>query len=184
MNGELGYPAEPLVYGADRIEVPDGYRVEIIGSEIIVSPPQLVSHAALISKLARALQECAPSGLMMVQRMSIHDETTGQRFVPDLVAALQEALARDEWLFPVTEVPLVVEVTSPHNAEMDRVKKLRGYAQCGIPLYLLADVQDRTLAWRGMPQNGVYRRGMKVPFGEKLPLPEPFSGEIDTSEFV
>jgi hypothetical protein len=81
---------------------------------------------------------------------------------------------------------LVAEITSQSNANHDRIFKVHGYAQAGVPLYLLLD------AWRdgrptatlyGKPESATYRLLDCVEYGVKLTLPEPFGLTIDTAEF-
>lgn len=178
------YPYDALEYAMDHMEVPEGYRVEIIEGEIVVSPTPQGPHIKNTTLLQLSLAAAAPSGTDVVQMASIALPETGQRYIPDLLVLPDAILNEPEWLFPGSAALLVVEVTSPHNARTDRVKKLRGYARSHVPAYLLVDREPRTTTLFTEPENGAYRRDVKVPFGEKLPLPEPFSGEIDTSEFV
>lgn len=48
---------------------------------------------------------------------------------------------RDEGgnFIPAAAAELIVEITSRSNAAHDRIKKAAGYAQAGVPLYLLID---------------------------------------------
>lgn len=81
---------------------------------------------------------------------------------------------------------LVVEITSRGNANHDRIAKTHGYAQAGVPLYLLLDPWHDgrpTATLYGEPQSGTYRVLDSVEYGVKLTLPEPFGLTIDTAEF-
>jgi hypothetical protein len=72
------------------------------------------------------------------------------------------------------------------NANHDRIKKTHGYAQAGVPLYLLLDPWHSgrpTATLYGAPENGTYRVLDSVEYGEKLTLPAPFDLDIDTSTF-
>lgn len=90
------------------------------------------------------------------------------------------------WTLPAEKAELVVEITSPSNANHDRIAKVRGYAAAGVPLYLLLDPchgRVPTATLYGEPENGTYRVLSAVEYGEKLVLPEPFACDVDTSVF-
>lgn len=93
------------------------------------------------------------------------------------------------------QVKLVVEVTSRSNAAYDRQPTLRhtgatkwtGYAQAGIPNYLLIDRDPRRakaiLYFDPDSESGTYERLRTWEFGESIRLPEPFGVEINTGEW-
>lgn len=64
---------------------------------------------------------------------------------PDLVflTAEQYEQIQDRWLEGAPH--LLVEILSPRSASLDRVKKLRKYAQNGVPYYLIVDPKAQTL---------------------------------------
>nr|WP_255369510.1 Uma2 family endonuclease [Kitasatospora sp. MBT63] len=56
--------------------------------------------------------------------------------------------------------------------ESDFVKKLRLYAQCGIPVHAVIDPREGVCTVHSAPQrSGVYRETGRVPFGEDLTVP-------------
>lgn len=177
------YPSDALADAAARIDVPDGYRVEIIEGNIVVRPTPMGPHARNASLLRRALRPCLPPDALDVEMVTLDLTETGQRYIPDVLVLPDDALQREEWLYPAGEALLVAEITSPSNAETDRVRKLRGYARSGVPAYLLIDRGEGSVSLFTEPERGVYRRQMRVPFGEKLDLPEPFTGAVDTATF-
>lgn len=177
------YSADALADAAEHIDVPDGYRVEIIEGNIVVSPTPLGPHALIVSRLHRILRPCLPPDVADVEMVTIELPQTGQRYIPDLLVFPEDTLNTEEWVFSADEALLAVEVTSPHNAETDRVKKLRGYAIADVPAYLLVDRGERLVTLFTEPAGGVYRRHVQVPFGEKVELPDPFTGPIDTTTF-
>jgi Uma2 family endonuclease len=85
-----------------------------------------------------------------------------------------------DWIRLAAAATLVVEITSPGNAETDRVRKLRGYAVGDVPLYLLIETGDQTVTLFSDPHDGLYRAHTQVGFGAVLPLPKPFEGGLDT----
>ncbi|GGX31702.1 Uma2 family endonuclease [Streptomyces chryseus] len=80
-----------------------------------------------------------------------------------------------------------MEITSKGNASHDRSAKQKAYAQGDVPLYLLIDRYDEggpAVTLFSDPRNGMYRTGLRKPFGEPVALPEPFGSELDTAGFV
>jgi Uma2 family endonuclease len=78
---------------------------------------------------------------------------------------------------------LVGEVTSGSTAENDRGPKLRGYAQAGIPRYLLIDRERGHVVVHTEPPGQRYARRTEVELGKTVALPYPFEFELDTSQF-
>lgn len=176
-------PVTSLAELSERLEVPDGYRVEIIGRKITVSPSPLGRHAKIVMKLASALRASLPDEVLALEMVTIEIARTGERYIPDLTVLPEDAVPDDEWLFSAEECRLAVEVTSPSNPEDDRVKKPHGYATAGVPLYLLVDTDVRSVTLFSLPRGNVYHGQFTVDFGEKIRLPEPFHIVIDTAEF-
>jgi len=176
-------PPSSLAHVAEHLDVPEGYRVEIVDGNIIVSPAPLGHHARIVRHLENALRPVLPAGVLDTQQVTVQVAWTGEQYVPDLVVLPEEALPDDAWLFSAEACLLTVEVTSPSNSEIDRLKKPRGYAVAGIPMYLLVDAVVETVTLFRDPSNGVYRAHETVPFGNKIHLPAPFDVTIDTAEF-
>lgn len=172
-----------LVELSERMDVPDGYRVEIIDGSLSVSPTPLGRHTKIVRLLEDMLRPSLPEGALDVQPVTIEIARTGERYIPDLVVLPESAIHDDQWLFAAEACLLTVEVTSPSNAGIDRVQKLHGYAQAGVPLYLLVDAVERTVSLFGDPVKGVYSAHATVPYGGKIHIPEPFDVIIDTAEF-
>ncbi|GAA1082784.1 Uma2 family endonuclease [Nocardiopsis composta] len=166
---------------ADHIEAPDGYRVEIIEGKIVVSPTPLGSHALLASRVQYALRGLLPAEWEIVQYVTLAIPATGERYIPDLAVLPSSLLTEEIWKFPSQEALLTVEITSPSNAETDRVKKPRGYARGEVPAYLLIDPENRRWTLFEEPENGVYRKQMNVTTGDDLLLQDPFTGPLRTS---
>lgn len=182
MVSEAGY-ASTLAEIAERLDVPEGARVEIIGGSIRVSPSPSGIHALVLEIIEDALRSARPRGTSVTHDVSLALPETGQRYVPDQVVLPRTLLKSAEWLFPASEALLVVEVVSPNHADTDRVTKRAGYAAAGVPFYLLADLPDRSVALYGDPANGEYHTAKVVDIGHKIHIPEPFDVTIDTAEF-
>lgn len=169
----------------DDLVTPDGYRAEIIEGEIIVTPPPRSTHNLTFGYLIRALIKAVPDDMFVTNTQGVEIPATGDRVIPDLIVSRVTALRAHDIYLPPEDLLLVVEITSPSNARTDREKKARVYGQAGIALYLLLDDYDRgghaTLYFD--PAESGYQDSIRVNYGMKLPLPEPFGFEIDTGVF-
>ncbi|MFD7030143.1 Uma2 family endonuclease [Streptomyces sp. NPDC059917] len=172
------------------LDVPEGWRAEIGGGRIILSPPPDRHHHGTLSLLQRALYGVLPAEWGLYQRLGIGIAGRDELCVPDLVLVPSVVVAgvSPEVNHPVdaAEALLVVEITSKSNAEDDRKKKLWAYAHAPVPVYLLIDRFDEhgpTATLFTEPRNGAYKHADRVAFGEGLVLPEPFALTLDTGAF-
>jgi Uma2 family endonuclease len=166
----------------------EGYRVELINGEIIVTPPANGDHEDIIGQIAKQIVRLSQTemdfsghkGLILSSAESGGDA----RVIPDLTVAPEERRlfrGAPPWM-PAADVELVVEVTST-RAEVDRKAKRRGYATAGIRYYLLVDREWHEVTIFSGPIDDDYARYVTIAFGGKLELPEPFGFELDTSDF-
>lgn len=168
--------------------LPEEVRAEIVDGEIIVSPLQLNAHQRVVLYLNSVLTRAVREDWWVDSSGGIIVEPDWNEYRPDLQVAPRGAWAREGNTGPVlSEVKLVVEVTSPDKRDLvrDRETKYAAYARAGIPLYLLVDryVSEGLTTLYSNPSGSVYLDAHKVPFGEKLTLPKPFEVDIDTALF-
>lgn len=114
--------------------------------------------------------------------------TRSSLFIPDLVVIARDRVPADDEPAPIpaSRAKLAVEITSPGNPDTDRKIKLWGYAHAQVPVYLLIDRYaevEPTVSLYAEPSGGHYRQLVRVPFGEKVTLPDPFGFDLDTSRF-
>ena len=176
----------------------DGTQVEVIGREIVLSPPASIPHNRIAYTIQRAFilagdkDPAFPWRSLGNSGVSLLGGDCG--VIPDLVVTeegvFNGATGRD---FVGDEVELVVEVTSPSNAKTDREPerppkretKWEWYARAEIPYYLLVDpdpkIAQTTLY--SIPDQGsaAYLHKESWDFGETITLPDPFSVEIPTT---
>ncbi len=79
-----------------------------------------------------------------------------------------------------------MEITSKATAHNDRTTKVEGYAEAGVPLYLLVDLQASdgpTITLHRVPKDGSYRVLSTGRFGDPVTLPEPFDLTLAGREF-
>ncbi|WP_242901580.1 Uma2 family endonuclease [Actinomadura terrae] len=180
-----------------------GTRAEIIGGRIIVPPWMDLAHGLIVSDVADAFTVDGmkdPSGAWQsVRGQDLDLDVIQDGYTPDLCLlnpenGLKARKAQLKHLSP-HHVELVLEVTSPENADQDRIPsppdadatKWNGYARVGIPHYLLVDRDPgvaRTTLFSGPDRAaGEYRESLSWAFGEVVRLPEPFGLEISTDEW-
>lgn len=106
--------------------------------------------------------------------------------MPDLCVVPTGAVPRDANPASAEEVLLAVEITSPAHAAHDRKKKRWAYAHGRIQQYLSIDRYDEEGPAATLftdPEDGVYRKALRTPFGRPVALEPPFELELDTSVF-
>lgn len=169
---------------AEDLDRYEGYRVEIIGGELVMSPSPRLSHARVWRMIHDQLQGVLPDGLVSGWGESVTSPAHGEDFVePDLMVYLESCEQTEDWFASGEEVPLVVEVVSASNATRDTVDKPKWYAIAGVALFLLID--PRESAWRlySEPGDGQYRVTRDGRFGDPIPVPAPIGIELNTDEF-
>ncbi|WUO60281.1 Uma2 family endonuclease [Streptomyces sp. NBC_00280] len=161
------------------LDLPEGYRAEIIEGAIEVSPTGRRRHTVLINRLRRALEahladsDHAPyqDGNVIFRRKS---------WIPDIFIApedLDEIPDEEDLGVDVAGVPMVIEVVSPgrRNIERDRVRKRREYARAGIAVYVIIDDfdEDGAVVVLGAPNPGkaTYEDEHRVLYGTEAVIP-------------
>ncbi|QNP75985.1 Uma2 family endonuclease [Streptomyces roseirectus] len=178
-----------LLEGFLALNVPEGFRAELIEGEIIVTPPPDGDHedyiSLLVSQVIRKsrvdMQFSGNKGL----KLEKGDGRPEDHAIPDGTFAptsLRLFRGADSWM-PGDGVAMVLEVT-PFKRRHDPELELRAYARSGIPLYLLIDRDDASVTLFSEPGKEDYRQHTTVPFGKSVPLPHPFGFDLETAEFL
>lgn len=162
------------------MELPEGYRAEIIEGAIEVSPTGRFAHAQVVNRLRDAL-----ALYLKGSEYGAWNDTnvihTRRAWVPDgLVAPRDVELVEDEDGLGIKAhaVAMIVEVVSPgkSNQERDRVRKRREYARAGIPVYMIIDDYDGqgavTLLTGPRPDKADWEDIHRVPYGREIVIPE------------
>ncbi|MFD7028503.1 Uma2 family endonuclease [Streptomyces sp. NPDC059917] len=175
------------------MDLPEGYRAEIIEGSIEVSPTGRRRHGVLIHRLRRVLEaRLADSDLDVYQDMNV---IHGRKVcIPDLFLGpgdLDEIPDEDGLGVDATRVPLVAEVVSPGKEahRRDHIRKQRWYAQAGVPVYLVIDDFDNegtvTVFSSPDPAEGAYRSRTRVGYGTPVTIPDgPARGMKITGELT
>jgi Uma2 family endonuclease len=169
----------------EELELPEGFRAEIINGSIVVSPAPLAKHNLVFAMLSRQLNRICPDEWAVTNTQAIALPDSGSYIVPDLVVCAEQALDVNDIELPPDAVMLAAEITSASTANRDRSAKRDMLAKAGVPLYLLIDRYDGNghVTLFAKPSGDGYQELQRVLFGSKILLPEPFDAELDTSRF-
>ncbi|MFI6578317.1 Uma2 family endonuclease [Nocardiopsis sp. NPDC050513] len=169
---------------ADHLDVPPGFRVEVLEGAIVMSPTPSRKHAGVLSRLTVQLVEQLPHDRSMAQVCSVEAPDGEDYAIPDLMIIPDVLMDDDGWLVSPDDVDCVVEVVSPGNAANDTKVKPSLYARWRIPLYLIIDPRNATTRLYWDPKDGEYQARHDSGFGTDVVLPEPLKDvRIDTSVF-
>lgn len=178
-----------LLEGFLALDTPEGFRAELVEGEIVVTPPPDGEHEDYIAVIveqvhaqsATPMRFSANKGLILKAALG----SPKDHVIPDGTFVLRQPrsfLGAGSWM-PCEAVIMVLGVTST-RPKADREVKRVCYARAEIPLYLLVDrdTSTVTLFSEPDPKVGDYLLRRTVPFGEPLPLPDPFGFTLDLSE--
>ncbi|CAL99858.1 Uma2 family endonuclease [Saccharopolyspora erythraea NRRL 2338] len=174
---------EDLVHTWQDLDVPEGWRAEIIEGRIVMTPPPGHSHNLIASRLTKALVPAMSDDWEIFQTSGVQIPLRGNLFIPDLMIMRGQDVPAGSDPIPADKALLVVEITSRGNADVDRKTKLWSYAHAAVPLYLLIDRYGPDGEWVSLhsnPESGVYQDVHRVPFGKPIDLPVPFRLTLDT----
>ncbi|MEU4618901.1 Uma2 family endonuclease [Actinoplanes sp. NPDC023801] len=156
-------------------------RIELFDGSLEVSPPPTIGHQHIVGGLQALLHAVArEAGLYAFPGIGVRLRT-GHIRIPDF--AVTTEVNFQESVSDATVVKLIFEVVSPSNASTDTVRKMRFYAEAGIPWYLLID--PRTESFHLYRLDGDrYSEHAKAAPGELLELTEPVAVTIDPADLL
>ena len=149
-----------------------------------MTPPPSGSHNLAAATINRALIAAVDDRLEVFQTLGVAVRSIAGVFIPDLCVVERAQVPLGSEPVESEFVVLAVEITSRSNAEHDRKRKKWAYAHGGIAQYLLIDAFDEdgpSISVFSEPEQGVYRRAVRSPFGKPVMLGDPVPIEIDSS---
>ncbi|MFE1315934.1 Uma2 family endonuclease [Streptomyces sp. NPDC058755] len=162
------------------MELPEGYRAEIIEGAIEASPTARRSHMQIVNRVRKALDKFLDGGEYACYQDGnvIHNL---KAWIPDVFVAPEDTEScsdEDDMGVRADSVQLIVEVVSPgkRNQDRDRVRKRREYARAGIPVYVIIDDYDNrgtvSILTAPVPEHARYEDEHRVPYGTDAIIPE------------
>ncbi|MFF4914212.1 Uma2 family endonuclease [Streptomyces tendae] len=180
---ELPHGDLPLVAEANRLmERNPGYRVEIIGGQLLVTPPPDGPHSRALTKLMRPFiaaglddgETEVRQGIGLWLPMDADDYA-----IPDLAivdADVDDHLVENNCYDPVC-FRLVLEVTSS-NWKNDLKAKVTAYAAAMVPVYVIVDRKHQRLHVLTDPDCADYSTHRVHSPGETVTLPDSLGAEV------
>jgi Uma2 family endonuclease len=173
----------PLTVIADEImDRHPGYRVEIIGGHLLVSPLRDAPHAHVLTDLmclfiAAGLHD---DDTEVLQNVGLWLPTGAEDYaIPDLAivdADIDDHLVENNAYDPVC-FRLVLEVTSS-NWKDDLKTKAVAYAQAKVPVYVVVDRKHRRVHVLTDPNGEKYEHHRPYSPGETATLPDSIGAEV------
>ncbi|MFI2368247.1 Uma2 family endonuclease [Streptomyces sp. NPDC018833] len=163
---------------------PETVRLEFINGKLEVKPVPDGDHGEIFMWLLRQCMQYRPDLDLYPERGLVVEAYRKGRSRPDgTLAPTGHFAGHGEWS-GTQGVLMTVEVTS-HDADTDRrdrVEKRDGYAQAGIPVYLLIDRDSDTLVVHSEPKDGIYHLVRTYSYGETVELPDPVNITLGTEK--
>ncbi|WP_153456742.1 Uma2 family endonuclease [Streptomyces smaragdinus] len=172
-----------LAAAADLLsEAHPGFRVEIIGGQILVSPPADGLHARALTRLMAPFLTAGPigEGFEVLQAVGLWLPTGAEDYaIPDLAivdADFYEHRVGKNCYDPVV-FRLVLEVTSS-NYRTDLRTKVAAYADAQVPVYVIVDRKHDRLHVLTEPEGSDYASHEIHPRGQLVALPDSIGAKV------
>ncbi len=157
-------------------------RIELLDGSLYVFPRPLLLHQRLSGRLLLATSEPAEAqGFEVYQEINVRLKPR-RLVVPDVV--IVEPSDLNERVLEASSVRLVCEITSPSNAQHDRVRKMRYYAEAGIDWYLLVEPQPELTLHLFRREGDHYVVSAEAKPGQTLRLTDPVAVELEPAKML
>ncbi|MEV4868468.1 Uma2 family endonuclease [Streptomyces syringium] len=165
--------------------MPDGYRVEIVGGSIVMSPWSKGQYNDILDSLLDQLSPHVPPGHRARTTPNLYTfPQFDDAFGPDLHVSDKAATRVDSIFLPGSALSLVAEQTSTSTRHRDLGEKADVYGKAEVPVYVLIDMLQGTVTVFDDPTPDLgYRRHAQIKFGETVRIPSPFDCELDTADW-
>jgi len=180
-SGEL--TLDMLFEWLERMPVPEGYKVEIVGGNIFMSPQRDI-HWEIIRWIVRALEDTFGMKVKVFSDVRIDFPGHLNGFCPDVAKLRDDSVKDSEGHWRYQDVEFVAEVISKGTAPKGYGPKKTAYATAEVPVYLIADPYQGRCHIYTHPKDGDYATETKVPFGDDVDLGDTVIGlTLKTDEF-
>jgi Uma2 family endonuclease len=166
----------------ERMPIPEGYKTEIVGGHIFMSP-QRNTHWEIIFAILDQLRDRYPRRRLKSDvRIDYPGHLNG--FATDVTLIADDAQLDDKRRWHYKDVEFVAEVISKDTAQNDYGPKKDAYAAAEVPVYLIVDPYTRKWHLHTLPKDGEYRGELSLDFGDEIDLTGTVVGLVlKTDEF-
>ncbi|MGW1870483.1 Uma2 family endonuclease [Streptomyces mauvecolor] len=161
---------------------PETVTLEFVNGKLEVKPVPDGDHVTIFMWLLRQCMLHRPDlDLHPEQGLKVGAYRNGRAKPDGSLGPVGHFAGLGEWADPAG-ILMTVEVTSPDSGtdRRDRIKKRDGYAQAGIPVYLLVDLDANALVVHSDPHDGTYTQTASHPYGSTVQLPDPVNIPLET----
>lgn len=154
-------------------------HAEMIDGEVCIETVVTSAHGNMVMTIASQLLS---KWFVMTEVNTVYDGWHGTTYLrPDFSAADPSYRGTNHQEFAADEIILVGEVVSVSNPENDTHRKVRKYAQAGIPNYLIVNPIEGQCLLYSLPEDDHYRSRVESKFGDPVPIGAPIDTELDTT---
>ncbi|MFJ3718972.1 Uma2 family endonuclease [Streptomyces sp. NPDC090057] len=153
----------------ERMPVPEGFRVEIVGGNVFMTP-QRNTHWQIIRAFLWALDDRFGRDVKVFSDVRIDFPGHENGFCPDVALLKDSAKPDDTGHWRYQDVEFVAEVVSQGTAANDYGPKRTAYATAEVPVYVIADPYQGRCLVHTDPKDGDYAEPVKVDFGTDIDL--------------
>ncbi len=181
------FASDPLAHPGpwteeDFLELPVDRRIELLDGSLLVSPAGSHLHQLLSSRLWAVLDRSAPPGYRVLEAVNVR-VAPGRILIPDVAVIANADMSAT--VSDAEKVRLVVEVTSPSNAYVDRGVKPPLYGAAGITHYLRIELAgSEAVAFVFELEGDGYVQRAQVPHGQETVLTAPFPVRFDLAALI
>ncbi|ORT58826.1 Uma2 family endonuclease [Streptomyces sp. CB03238] len=167
---------------------PETVTLEFINGRLKVKPGRDGDHGTIIMWLLRQCMQQRPELALYPGQGLLVERSRQGRAKPDGALTPLGYLAGHRDGADPAGVLMTVEVTSfdsdtdTGTDRLDRKEKGVGYAQAGIPVFLLIDRSSDNLTVHNEPEHGTYQRNVSHKYGDTVPLPAPVNITLNTEK--
>lgn len=167
----------------ERMPVPEGFRVEIVGGAVHMTP-QRDTHWEIIRRIVRSVEDRFGMDVKVFSDVRIDFPGRENGFCPDVAKLSDSAKKDDEGRWHYKNVEFIAEVISQSTASNDYGPKKTAYALAEVPVYLIADPYQGRCHLFTQPKDGEYVSELSVDFGVDIDLTTtPVGLTLKTDEF-
>lgn len=163
---------------------PETVRLEYVNGKVEVKAMPDGNHTSIFMWLLRQCMQHRPD-LDLAPERGVKAEAyrKGRARTDGFLAPVDHFQGDREWSDPEGSL-MALEITSRDRDtnQRDRIDKPIGYAEAGIPVYLLIDRDNHTLTVFSEPEDGRYQQISQHPWGATVELPAPVNIPLDTEK--